>query len=82
MTSATWLRMEFHPAEHQPQARQRDREHRQGALLSLLRERSGSLAAPVLLHLAANCAGALAGALAQGTGAEISDLSSERPRLS
>jgi membrane protease YdiL (CAAX protease family) len=28
-----------------------------GALLSLLRERSGSLAAPVLLHLAANCAG-------------------------
>ena len=31
-----------------------------GALLSLLRERSGSLAAPVLLHLAANCAGPLA----------------------
>ncbi len=26
-----------------------------GALLSVLRERSGSLAAPVLLHLAANC---------------------------
>jgi len=35
-----------------------------GALLSLLRERSGSLAAPVLLHLAANCAGPLASALA------------------
>jgi membrane protease YdiL (CAAX protease family) len=31
-----------------------------GALLSLLRERSGSLAAPVLLHLTANCAGPLA----------------------
>ena len=36
-----------------------------GALLSLLRERSGSLAAPVLLHLAANCAGPLASALAR-----------------
>ena len=35
-----------------------------GAVLSLLRERSGSLAAPVLLHLAANCAGSLASALA------------------
>jgi membrane protease YdiL (CAAX protease family) len=35
-----------------------------GAVLSLLRERSGSLAAPVMLHLAANCAGALASALA------------------
>ena len=34
-----------------------------GALLSLLRERSGSLAAPVLLHLAANCAAPLASAL-------------------
>ena len=34
-----------------------------GALLCLLRERSGSLAAPVLLHLAANCAGSLASAL-------------------
>ena len=33
-----------------------------GAVLSLLRERSGSLAAPVLLHLAANCAGPLASA--------------------
>jgi uncharacterized protein len=31
-------------------------------LLSVLRERSGSLAAPVLLHLAANCAGPLASA--------------------
>jgi len=30
-----------------------------GALLTLLRERSGSLAAPVLLHLAANCTGPL-----------------------
>ena len=38
-----------------------------GAALSLLRERSGSLAAPVLLHLAANCAGALASALARPT---------------
>jgi membrane protease YdiL (CAAX protease family) len=36
-----------------------------GALLSLLRERSGSLAAPVLLHLAANCAAPLASALAR-----------------
>jgi CAAX protease family protein len=36
-----------------------------GALLCLLRERSGSLAAPVLLHLAANCAGPLASALAK-----------------
>ena len=35
-----------------------------GALLCLLRERSGSLAAPVLLHLAANCAGPLASVLA------------------
>jgi len=33
-----------------------------GAVLSLLRERSGSLAAPVLLHLAANCAAPLASA--------------------
>jgi CAAX protease family protein len=39
-----------------------------GVLLSLLRERSGSLAAPVVLHLAANCVGALAGALAGRTG--------------
>jgi membrane protease YdiL (CAAX protease family) len=36
-----------------------------GALLSVLRERSGSLAAPVLLHLAANCAGPVASALAR-----------------
>jgi membrane protease YdiL (CAAX protease family) len=36
-----------------------------GALLCLLRERSGSLVAPVLLHLAANCAGPLASALAR-----------------
>jgi hypothetical protein len=36
-----------------------------GALLSLLRERSGSLAAPVLLHLAANCAAPLASGLAR-----------------
>lgn len=35
-----------------------------GALLSALRDRSGSLAAPVLLHLTANCAGPLACALA------------------
>jgi uncharacterized protein len=39
-----------------------------GAVLSLLRERSGSLAAPVLLHLAANCAGPLASALARPAG--------------
>ena len=37
-----------------------------GALLSVLRERSGSLAAPVLVHLAANCTAPLAGALARG----------------
>ena len=36
-----------------------------GALLSLLRERSGSLAAPVLLHLAASCVAPLASALAR-----------------
>jgi membrane protease YdiL (CAAX protease family) len=36
-----------------------------GALLSVLRERSGSLAAPVLLHLAANCVAPLASALAR-----------------
>lgn len=35
-----------------------------GVLLSGLRERSGSLAAPVLLHLTANCAGPLASAVA------------------
>lgn len=34
-----------------------------GALLSCLRDRSGSLAAPVVLHLIANCAGPLASAL-------------------
>jgi len=38
-----------------------------GALLSYLRERSGSLAAPVVLHLAANCTGPLAGALARAS---------------
>ena len=38
-----------------------------GAVLSLLRERSGSQAAPVLLHLAANCAGQLASVLARPT---------------
>ncbi len=36
-----------------------------GALLSFLRSRSGSLAAPVLLHLAANCTAPLASALAR-----------------
>jgi uncharacterized protein len=36
-----------------------------GAFLSLLRDRSGSLAAPVLLHLAANCTAPLASALAR-----------------
>ena len=39
-----------------------------GALLSVLRERSGSLAAPVLLHLAANCTAPLASALARTLG--------------
>jgi membrane protease YdiL (CAAX protease family) len=34
-----------------------------GALLSWLRARSGSLAAPVMLHLAANCGGVLASTL-------------------
>jgi len=36
-----------------------------GAVLSFLRERSGSLAAPMLLHLAANCTAPLASALAR-----------------
>jgi len=36
-----------------------------GTLLSALRQRSGSLAAPVLLHLAANCTAPLASALAR-----------------
>ena len=36
-----------------------------GALLSHLRDRSGSLAAPVLLHLTANCTAPLASALAR-----------------
>jgi membrane protease YdiL (CAAX protease family) len=36
-----------------------------GVLLSLLRDRSGSLAAPVVLHLAANCVAPLASALAR-----------------
>jgi uncharacterized protein len=36
-----------------------------GALLSLLRERSGSLAAPITVHLAANCTAPLASALAR-----------------
>jgi uncharacterized protein len=36
-----------------------------GAVLSLLRARSGSLAAPVVLHLAANCTAPLASALAR-----------------
>lgn len=35
-----------------------------GTLLSVLRGRSGSLAAPVLVHLTANCTGALASAVA------------------
>jgi uncharacterized protein len=37
-----------------------------GLLLSWLRERSGSLAAPVLLHLSANCGAALAARAAHG----------------
>jgi len=46
-----------------------------GALLSVLRERSGSLAAPVLLHLAANCTAPLAVALA------AKGRTANRPRL-
>jgi CAAX protease family protein len=37
-----------------------------GLLLSSLRERSGSLAAPILLHLTANCGAALAARFAHG----------------
>jgi membrane protease YdiL (CAAX protease family) len=40
-----------------------------GLLLSWLRERSGSLAAPVLLHLSANCGAALAARSAPGISA-------------
>jgi uncharacterized protein len=40
-----------------------------GAVLSHLRGRSGSLAAPVLAHLAANCTAPLASALARALGA-------------
>ena len=40
-----------------------------GLLLSWLRERSGSLAAPVLLHLSANCGAALAARAAHGISA-------------
>ena len=40
-----------------------------GLLLSGLRERSGSLAAPVLLHLSANCGAALAARAAPGISA-------------
>ena len=43
-----------------------------GALLSGLRQRSGSLAAPVLLHLTANCAGPLASAAASRLGSGVS----------
>jgi uncharacterized protein len=39
-----------------------------GALLSYLRERSGSLAAPILVHLAANCTAPLASTLARTLG--------------
>jgi len=41
-----------------------------GALLSLLRERSGSLVAPVTVHLAANCTAPLASALARALDAK------------
>ena len=51
-----------------------------GALLSLLRERSGSLAAPVLLHLAANCAAPLASALARPTDDRVRPAGSWMPR--
>jgi CAAX protease family protein len=51
-----------------------------GVVLCLLRERSGSLAAPVLLHLAANCTGPLASSLARSSGirAPLQDRSSCR----
>jgi membrane protease YdiL (CAAX protease family) len=49
-----------------------------GALLSVLRDRSGSLAAPVLLHLAANCTAPLASALARTLAAN--DREANRPR--
>ena len=51
-----------------------------GALLSLLRERSGSLAAPVVLHLAANCAAPLASALARPTDDRVRPAGSWMPR--
>ena len=51
-----------------------------GALLCLLRERSGSLVAPVLLHLAANCAGPLASTLAARR-AQIADNRIHRNRV-
>jgi chemotaxis response regulator CheB len=47
-----------------------------GALLSALRERSGNLAAPVLLHLAANCTAPLASALARTLSARTSQVPS------
>ena len=49
-----------------------------GAVLSVLRDRSGSLAAPVLLHLAANCTAPLASALARTLAAN--DREANRPR--
>ena len=52
-----------------------------GALLSLLRERSGSLAAPVLLHLAANCAAPLASALARPTAVAPDERAQDRGRV-
>jgi len=54
-----------------------------GAVLCLLRERSGSLAAPVLLHLAANCAGPLASTLAlpRQTGLPGSEITVSFPAL-
>jgi membrane protease YdiL (CAAX protease family) len=52
-----------------------------GALLALLRERSGSLAAPVLLHLAANCVAPLATALVgRGVALELGPGRSEKGR--
>jgi uncharacterized protein len=52
-----------------------------GALLSVLRERSGSLAAPVLVHLAANCTAPLASALArqQSQSQPVADPTRSRP---
>jgi membrane protease YdiL (CAAX protease family) len=50
-----------------------------GTVFLLLRERSGSLAAPVMLHLAANCAGLVASALGRLSDARAGGSASQRP---